>query len=284
MVQLRRYRICQDKGRYSKLLPILLLQTRWIKENKFGGAFVWTLDFDDFNGQCSNGLGVRYPLISVVAKELGGIDIQNQVVDPFICNNSFRKQPCSLFCHLPQQPPMWLPLDRRRCLPTINSVMANQMGSSLFRTLAPTSCYAYRVSSVFQTHINELIDKGYKLSCPSGLEYSVRLGYCTHVNFFNLISHPFQPYLSGCTRVEKSTKTPPKRTTDSSKSKLLYFPLETKTLEFICGPDGFYPDPQSCSKFYRCVGGTAYQFDCPPGLNFSPDTLMCDHPNANDCV
>ncbi|KAK0406774.1 hypothetical protein QR680_018797 [Steinernema hermaphroditum] len=39
----------------------------FVIEHGFGGAFTWSLDFDDFKGKCN---GKKYPLLSVIAKKL----------------------------------------------------------------------------------------------------------------------------------------------------------------------------------------------------------------------
>lgn len=41
---------------------------------------------------------------------------------------------------------------------------------------------------------------------------------------------------------------------------------------------GYFPDPVSCSYFYRCVYGIAYHFTCPTGTLWDDAVLTCNYP------
>lgn len=48
--------------------------------------------------------------------------------------------------------------------------------------------------------------------------------------------------------------------------------------------DSFFAHPDDCGQFYRCVGATPYFFNCPAGLYFNPNILVCDWPANVQCT
>ncbi|KAL7040426.1 hypothetical protein ACKWTF_000387 [Chironomus riparius] len=51
----------------------------------------------------------------------------------------------------------------------------------------------------------------------------------------------------------------------------------TKPSNIACSDDGFFPYPGDCTRFYRCVSGTAFTFNCPSGLGYNPAFSGCDY-------
>lgn len=50
-----------------------------------------------------------------------------------------------------------------------------------------------------------------------------------------------------------------------------------------CTEEGFFPDPDDQSKFYRCVDFgsgefTRFDFQCGPGTLYHPQEQVCVHP------
>ena len=56
----------------------------------------------------------------------------------------------------------------------------------------------------------------------------------------------------------------------------------------ICTEEGLFPDPDDCTKFYRCVKidgkFTISEYSCPSGLLFNPEIMICDYRyNVPEC-
>ncbi|PSN31011.1 putative chitinase 10, partial [Blattella germanica] len=52
----------------------------WLKEEGFGGIMIWSVDMDDFRGQCGTG---KYPLINAMRQELEGYTVKLQYDGPY---------------------------------------------------------------------------------------------------------------------------------------------------------------------------------------------------------
>jgi len=86
------------------------------------------------------------------------------------------------------------------------------------------------------------------------------------------------PLLHEINRVLFGGDTPTGLTPESSKDK----PSEG----FSCptdAPEGYVRDPDNCSKFYYCSGGTTNNFECPSGLNFDLNTNRCNYSGSVKC-
>ena len=58
--------------------------------------------------------------------------------------------------------------------------------------------------------------------------------------------------------------------------------LEQRQRSFRCTSEGYFADPNDCTKFYRCVPNPGspnyfdqYSFECPPGTAFDDRIKTC---------
>ena len=52
----------------------------------------------------------------------------------------------------------------------------------------------------------------------------------------------------------------------------------TSSLRFSCPGPGFWPDPTTCTAFYRCLTpAVVYRYLCPPGTRYDPRVHNCNH-------
>lgn len=57
----------------------------------------------------------------------------------------------------------------------------------------------------------------------------------------------------------------------------------TTSGEFVCVTTGYIRDPENCAKFYYCDKTSRYDFECPAGLVYDPENLICNWSNVVEC-
>lgn len=60
-------------------------KVKWILDNEYAGAMVWTVDMDDFHGKCA---GRKYPLIEIMGEELIGRPRMSSSFDSIVAKAS----------------------------------------------------------------------------------------------------------------------------------------------------------------------------------------------------
>ncbi|ESP00986.1 hypothetical protein LOTGIDRAFT_140112 [Lottia gigantea] len=48
-------------------------------------------------------------------------------------------------------------------------------------------------------------------------------------------------------------------------------------------PEGLFPVDDDCGKYLNCYENIPYIQECPVGLHFNPDALLCDYPMEANC-
>jgi chitinase len=127
------------------------LKAQWIKDNGFGGAFVWTLDFDDFNGQCSG--GKLYPILNTIKDVLGGGSPPTYAPPPTFPTTTTKSPPTGQT----QKPITQNPNDPFKC-PSPNGFFSD-----------PKDCTSY-----YECNNGNPIH----FTCPPGTEWNEKLQTC----------------------------------------------------------------------------------------------------------
>jgi len=222
----------------------IIYKMNWLKQNGFGGAMIWALDMDDFNGICPQHGGQKYPLLNTINKVLSG-----KIVTP------------------PTTPPP--PTTKRN--PTTTTAARQTRPPSTSRP-APGFCSGkkdgfYPSPSSCNEFLLCLNNNAYSLQCPDDLEFSAKDGYCTY------------KWNADCKEAQTTTTTtraPPRTTTTTRQRPNASTTKTSGGGSFVCPGDGLFADPTDCSKYYDCTGGHAFLMSCPSQLYYNPVINECD--------
>lgn len=72
-------------------------------------------------------------------------------------------------------------------------------------------------------------------------------------------------------------------TSEGSSTTTQYSTTTTASDEFVCVTTGYFRDPENCATFYYCDRTSRYDFECPDGLVYDVENLVCNWPSVVKC-
>jgi hypothetical protein len=99
------------------------------------------------------------------------------------------------------------------------------------------------------------------------------------------------PAISNVTKANskvKSTKPTTRKKSNNKSTTTLDDKLNKRAVTkaskpFECPRDGYFPDPDVCSKYFLCAGHSVTQHDCGDGLVWDAELQLCGWSNAIEC-
>lgn len=130
----------------------------------------------------------------------------------------------------------------------------------------------------------------YLQHCPPGSVFDPLLLKCVTPDIASCSTKSSTTAVSSPITESSSPSSVSEGTTTTILTESTTSPSISTTQSTICGdytcpsPNGLFPDPCDCAKFYQCANDVAYPNTCPPGLVFNPIKGQCDYPiNVPGC-
>ncbi|KAG5676611.1 hypothetical protein PVAND_006432 [Polypedilum vanderplanki] len=242
-------------------LVSLTTKISYIKSNNLGGIMFWSMDQDDYLGNCGNG---KYPMISTAYNLL----IQNSVIAPNVTVVTTTTTTT-------------LPPTTQAATPPSGSFSC-PLSSGIFTN--PSSCTSYISCANGVAFIQE---------CPKGLNFNGLTRVCDYPS--NAPCSNIPPIIQVTTTkpiVNTNAPTLAPTTTTTTKPIIVTNPATVAPTSAPSSSNpcanklGIIANPADCNTFYNCgPGGAGTLMNCGPGLGFNAAIQACDYKsNIPGCI